>query len=644
VETRSFLEASEDFCRRVTRPIAFIGVFGMLVVAGVTVCDVLLRWLFNTPLPALVEIVSVTFAVAISACMASGAATGVNIKVDLLSRRLTGRLASWLDVFGALLLFAFFAVLAWQISLFAGQLAAQGRGTMMLGIPLAPFIYGASFLLGVTAMVQLVMVLGELRHAMGQRGNEAGGARPIATLVVVMLAAVLIASGVYVAFSFEVATAWARAHLGLTVVGAFILMWILMLGFVPLAAVMGLTGLIGAALLIGFPSALSAFATEAAGFLTNSQVATLPLFLMMGSFAAQAGLAADLYNLAQVLLGRFRGGLGYATVAGCAGFGALTSSSIATASLIGKVAIPEMRGRGYSSAFSTGCVAAGGTLGALVPPSSPLIVFALLTEASVGRLFLAALGPALLAVALYFGTIWLVVRLSPKSIPPTGGHAYAELAAAFWQCRTVGLVFALVMGGLYLGVFTDTEAAAVGAFSCFVIALLRGKLGGGRFWTVMAETTAVTAMIYALIFGANIFSFFVAVSSLSGNVAAFFADLNWVPWAVIAILLAGYVVLGSIMESFAVMVITVPIVTPMVLDLGYDLVWWGVMLLCMVETGLITPPLGLNVFVLKSMTPDVPIWTTYKGVLPFVVADLVKASSLVAFPGISLWLVNIMMP
>jgi C4-dicarboxylate transporter, DctM subunit len=403
---------------------------------------------------------------------------------------------------------------------------------------------------------------------------------------------------------------------------------------------MALVGIVGAALLIGFDPSLSAFGTTVEGFLTNAQVGTLPLFLMMGSFAATAGMATDLYNLAHTILGRLRGGLAYATVVGCAGFGALTSSSIATASLIGKVAVPEMRSRGYSPAFATGVVAAGGTLGALVPPSGPLIVFALLTEASVGQLFMGAFAPAVLCVLLYCCTVWLYVRFAPKSCPPAEQAGIHDVGRELWKCRAVGLLFFAVMGGLYLGVFTDTESAAVGAFGAFLIALSRGKLKGDAFWRVMAEVTAVTAMIYALIFGAQTLSFFVAVSSLTEHATDWVAGLHWANWGVMTMLLVMFLILGSLMESFAVMVITVPIVTPLILHMGYDLVWWGIVQLAVVETGLIHPPLGLNVFVLKSVTPDVPMWTIYKGVFPYVLADFVKLALLVAFPGICLFLVE----
>ncbi len=391
-----------------------------------------------------------------------------------------------------------------------------------------------------------------------------------------------------------------------------------------------------AALFIGFPPALSAAGSEVTGFLTNSQVATLPLFLMMGSFAAAADISEDVYRLAHAVLGRFRGGLALATIGGCAGFGSLTGSSLATSAIIGRVSLPEMLGRGYSPAFATGCCAAGGTLGALMPPASgPLILFALLSEASVGQLFVAALVPGLLAVALYFVTVALYVRISPASAPRSGDAEPGQLGRALRRIGPALLLFGSVLGGIYTGVFTATEAAAVGAFEAFLCALLRGKLKRNVFWQAMAETTATTAMIYGLIFGAQIFSFFVGVSDLTQTATQFVGGLDWPPIAIIAAILAVYLLLGSLMESFAVMVITVPIVTPLVLHLGYDILWWGVINLCVVETGLIHPPLGLNVFVLKGMQPDVPMGTIYKGVFPFVIADLVKLAFLVLFPSIA---------
>ncbi len=641
---RPLLDRLEYLCVLATRPIASLGVAGMLIAAGATVLDVLMRWLFNAPFPALNEVVAMLFAVAISATLPAGLANKVNLRVDLLNRFMTPRLGMWLEAVGGLLLLTFFTVLTWQLYVYAGQLAGQGRRTVMLQLPEAPFTYGVATMLAIGCFVQLIVMLNQFRRAIIHPGPRPGEAtHPVFTKIALAVGIAAIALAVYVAFNFQDISSWAQSRIALEVLYAFLCLWLFMLGLVPLAAGMGLIGLVGSALLIGFDPAFSALSTTVEGFLTNSQVGTLPLFLMMGSFAATAGMATDLYNLAHTILGRLRGGLAYATIVGCAGFGALTSSSIATASLIGKVAVPEMRARGYSPALSTGVAAAGGTLGALVPPSGPLIVFALLTEASVGRLFMGAFGPALLSVLLYCATVWLYVRIAPRSCPESVRSGAHEIGKELWKCRAVGALFLAVMGGLYLGIFTDTESAAVGAFGAFLAALRRGKLKGGAFWRVMAEVTAVTAMIYGLIFGAQTLSFFVAVSALTDIATAWVASLHWANWAVMSMLLASFLVLGSLMESFAVMVITVPIVTPLILHMGYDLVWWGIIQLAVVETGLIHPPLGLNVFVLKSVTPDVPMWTIYKGVFPYVLADFVKLGLLVAFPGICLFLVNQML-
>ena len=303
-----------------------------------------------------------------------------------------------------------------------------------------------------------------------------------------------------------------------------------------------------------------------------------------------------------------------------------------------------MRERGYSPALATGVCAAGGTLGPLVPPGSgPIIVFALLTEASIGQLFVASVGPAVLAVLLYLLTISIYVRVAPGSAPSTTSHIdSAELRAALARCVPVGLLVFGVMGGLYFGIFTDTESAAVGAIGAFLCAVLRGKLNRGSFFEVMVETTATTAMVYGLIIGAQVFSFFVSVSALTEAATAFVGSLHWSPLALMAMILVGYLLFGTVMESFAVLIITVPIITPLILSMGYDIIWWGIVMLCVVETGMIHPPFGINVFVLKGITPDVSLWTIYKGVTPFVVSDLIKLVLLVLFPIITLWLPHTM--
>jgi tripartite ATP-independent transporter DctM subunit len=610
---RSTLDWAEYYVGETSRVVAIACVCGMLFVAALTMVDVLLRWFANEPIPAINEVVQMTFSVAISACIPAGMIQRVNLKIDLVARYFTPATRAWLEVLGSACLWLFYAVLAWRIFIYADTLASEGRTTVILGLPQAPFMYCVSALLAFGTLVQTLIIINEARRA------AVHGMRATAVAAGV---AVLIGLGSWW---------WVANHVMLTLI------------LIPIAAIMGIIGVIASTMFIGLMPSLGAASTEVTGFLGNSQLATLPLFLMMGSFAAVADISEDVYRLAHVMLGRLRGGLALTTIAGCAGFGALTGHSISTTVTIGKVALPEMQARGYSQAFSTGVCAAGGTLGALLPPASgPLILFALLSEASVGQLFVAAVGPGILATILYLITIAIYVRIWPEAAPLNQDHEAGRLWQAASRCGPALLLFGSVLGGIYFGVFTATEAAAVGAFESFLCALWRGKLRGKTFWHVMASTTATTAMIYGLIFGAQIFSFFVGVSALTESATSAMEHLDWAPISIMAMILVVYLLLGSVMESFAVMVITVPIVTPLVLHLGYDILWWGIINICVVETGLIHPPLGLNVFVLKSIQPDVSIWTVYKGVFPFVIADLVKLVLLVVFPVITLWLVTTM--
>ena len=625
--------------RTLTRPLATLGVLGMLLAAGATVVDVLLRWLANTGVIALNEITSMAFAIAITACLPAGFAGGVNLKIDVLARWFSGRLEAWLDAIGAFALLVFVALLAQQVLIHADNLAREGRTTIILGWPQAPFMYMVVLLLAFSTLVQAVVTLNSVRRAIACRDEETGVNR-VVRWIAIGLAVCVVGIAIYGAVNFAGLSGWASKNPGSTVAIAFAALWCLMLLLMPLAAVTGLIGIVGCSLFIGVAPAMSAFATEATGLLTNSQLATLPLFLMMGSFAAVAGLADDLYRLSHVLFGRWRGGLAYATIGSCAGFGALTGSSLATAATIGRVAIPEMESRGYSPALATGVCAAGGTLGPLVPPGSgPLILFALLTEASIGQLFVASVGPAVLAVLLYFLTVTAYVRLAPRSVPAARAEMdSAELYAAARRCIGVAVLVFGVMGGLYFGIFTDIESAAVGAMGAFAFVVWRGRLNRVSFFDVMVETTSTTALVYGLIIGAQIFSFFVSVSALTESITGFLGGLHWNNAALMGLILAGYLLLGTVMESFAVMIITVPIITPLVTGMGYDIIWWGVAMLCVVETGLIHPPFGLNVIVLKGISPKTSIWTIYKGVAPFVAADLIKLVLMVLFPAITLWL------
>ena len=436
------------------------------------------------------------------------------------------------------------------------------------------------------------------RYADTQRGPHRLGLGATALLLVAVLMLCVGAAMGFNALAAQRQTAWLTLLI-------FCLLWVLAFSLIPLGPIMALLGLLGTGLSIGGEQAIAMAGSEISGFLSNPNVATLPLFLLMGSFAAVAGVAEDLYRLAQALLGRLKGGLAHATIGGCAGFGAVTGSSLATSATIGRAVVPEMLARGYSPALITGCVAAGGTLGTLVPPGSgPLVVFALLTEASIGQLFIASVGPAIVITLLYMLCITLYVHYLPESAPPGKPAAKGELLSALKGSGAVLVLFLVVMGGLFMGVFTATESAAVGAVGAFVVAWVRGKLKRDAFWGVMAETTQTTAMIYVLIFGALMFSFFVGLSGVVEVATKFVAELAWPKLAVVLLLLVLYVLLGTFMDSFTVMIITVPVVTPLILGMGYSLVWWGIIMLIVVEAGNISPPFGLNMFILKTLMQD----------------------------------------
>lgn len=629
-----------------TRRLALIGVVGMLLIALGTITDVMLRWLFNHPLVGFSEIVEVGLAVAIGATFAAGAAGRVNLTIDILADHLSEGITRWLKLLGASALLVLYVLLAWQMGLHASDLQNRGAATIYLDLKRSPYIWTVAVLLAATCAAQLVVVLASLREALvaparGDSVDATAGRYALWATGLLLLVAALI-GGSYLGIKAFSTTA--LSYPTIVAVTLFLAMWATSLLLVPLCAALALTGVLGAALLAGLNPALSVLGTEAASFLTNENLAVLPLFLIMGSFASASGLSSDIYRLAQALFGHFRGGLALATIGGCAGFGALTGSSLATAATIGQVALPEMRERGYSPGLAAGCVAAGGTLGQLVPPSTAIILYAILTEESIGRLFIAAVIPAVIAVALYLATIALYVRLAPDSVPAVAHRVrLGEILHALRKAWGVLLLFLMVIGGLYGGVFTANEAAAFGAMGAFLFALFRGKLTGGNLWRVMSEVTRTTAMIYMLIFGAVTFSFFIGITGLPEKLVAMLGELTIPPLGVIAILLVIYIILGAVMDPFPVMVITVPIVTPLVSAMNYDLVWWGIIMVCVVETGMITPPFGINVFILKGIAGgDVPMWTVFRGVTPFIVADLIKLALLVLFPVLVMWLPSTM--
>lgn len=415
-------------------------------------------------------------------------------------------------------------------------------------------------------------------------------------------------------------------------------MFLLILLHVPLGVAMGLAGVAGFAWIATWPAALSLLASETAGALASMELATIPLFILMGGFATAAGLSEDLYRMAYALVGHRRGGLAMATIGGCAGFGAVCGSSIATTATFARIALPSMRGRGYAPGFAAGTVVAGGTLGILVPPSVIMVIYAVIARELIVELYLAALVPAVLAVLLHVLAISVQTRLDPASGPAGPRMPWRERWAVVRGCWGVVLLAGTIMGGIGFGVFTATEAAAVGAAMAFCFAILRRGLSLATLRAALLETATTTGMIYVVIVGAAIFAYFVEITQAPQALVGAAQASGLQPVLLLAMILLLYLVLGAVFDEVAVMVVTLPFVLPLIKAWGYDPVWWGVINVVVIELGLMIPPIGMGVFVVHALAGGTRLTEIYRGVAPFVVSNLVRLALLVAIPGLCLWL------
>lgn len=371
---------------------------------------------------------------------------------------------------------------------------------------------------------------------------------------------------------------------------------------------------------------------------TTYGLSVIPLFVLMGNLAVHAGLSRDLFVLASRAIGRLRGGLAVATILGCAGFSALSGSSLATAATMGRVTLGEMQGRGYSRRLATGSVAAGGTIGILIPPSVMLAIYALMTEQSIRDMFAAGLFPGLLLTAVFIGTVLIWVRLAPGSVPDPGvSGAIAERVSPAGVLALLALVGA-VLGGLYGGLFTPTEAAAVGTLGTFVIAWARGGLTRATLSEALIGTAATSGMIFLIIIGSTLYATFLAVTGIAGALRGFVGGLDASPMAVLLVILLIYVVLGFVMDSLGMLLLTLPVLFPVVVELGIDPILFGVLVVMAVELGLITPPLGMNVFVVRAIAPDTPLTQIFAGAAPFALSFVVAIGAVLLFPGLATWL------
>ncbi len=426
------------------------------------------------------------------------------------------------------------------------------------------------------------------------------------------------------------------------IVGFFALFGLLALR-VPIGIAMMAVGAGGIAILNSPQAAMNVIGAFPYTYSAVFSLSVIPLFILMGTFATVSGMGADLYRTAYTWVGHRRGGLASATILSCAGFAALSGSSIAAAATMGKVSLPEMERYRYDSGLATGAIAAGGTLGILIPPSTVLIVYALLTEQSVGRLFLAGFLPGLLLTVLFVITIFIVSTLNPKAGPAGPRFDYAERFKVLVHSGALLFIVLIVIGGIYTGVFTVTEAASVGAFLTFLHALWSRRLTLARFFEALLSTVKTTSMVFFILIGAHFFAPFLALTRIPVNLATAVSELAMPALGILLIIIALYIILGTFMEGFAMLVLTVPLVLPVITTLGYDPIWFGIVMVVVVEMGLISPPVGMNVFVVKGVAQHVPLSKIYRGIIPFWLAMGVCVLLLILFPQIALFLPETMM-
>ena len=418
----------------------------------------------------------------------------------------------------------------------------------------------------------------------------------------------------------------------------FVSLFVLMLLRVPVGMAMGLVGVTGFGYMVGSGPALKMVGQTSMRTVTDWNFAVVPLFLLMGSFATTSGMSRELFRAANAFLGHLRGGLGIATIAACGGFAAICGSSVATAATFSRVAYPEMRRYGYPQSFATGVIAAGGTLGIMIPPSTVFAVYGLITEQDIGKLFVAGILPGILAIAMYMLTVTVIGYSKPGYLPAGLRASWRERLEGVRDVWATLLLFAFVIGGIYGGFFTATEAAGMGAAGAFLLGIVRRRLSPTDIRRSLLEATRTTAAVFTVLIGAILFGYFLTITQTPQKVTEFLTGLGLGRYGILALIMLMYLVLGCLMDALAMIILTVPIIFPVIKQLGFDPIWFGVIIVMTVELGLIHPPVGMNIFVIKSVVEDAKISTIFYGVLPFIITDILRLIILIAFPMIALWL------
>jgi tripartite ATP-independent transporter DctM subunit len=627
-ENASFINAG------LSRVTTFLNNIALAMVAAcglLTAVDVILRYVFNRPIFGSNELIEFMLFTLFAFSVAHCAIRSDHIIVDILTTRLPDKTRVVVETITGGFSVAICAIIAWRNFVYAGTLMGTSTSSTMLNIPVYPFLIvgGLGFTILTWALLaDFVKSLNKLSNA----GNKTWAWLPF-TLVLTAI--------VYTIPIWYQSLQIRMDPLSLGFVGFGVLI-ILLLSGMPIGFLMALIGYTGMGVVNGINSGLTISGTVPFETVASYDFSVIPLFILMGAFCHFSGMTTELFDSAYKWFGRMPGGLAIATIAAASAFAAVSGSSLAGVVAIGTVALPELRKHKYDDALSTGCIAAGGGLDIMIPPSIILVIYGIITRTSIGKLYIGALVPGIMQAVMYMMAIYIICKINPNLGPPGGRTTFGQKVTSLKAIWAVLLLFVLVMGGLYAGVFTPTEAAGVGAFGAFVIAIGRRKLSWKGFVSSLRDAVNVSAMSFMILVGAAMLGYFFSVSRLPHATATLVASLGLGSLAILVIVVVLYMILGCLLPSLPMIVLTVPIFFPMMTSLGFDPVWFGIIIVLMVEAGQITPPVGINVFVMHGIAKDVPMYTIYKGIVPFLIVNILNVIMITIWPELVLYLPRLM--
>jgi tripartite ATP-independent transporter DctM subunit len=607
------------------------GISLVVLMMMMTVADVLLRFFFGRPIVGAYELIEFTLVVVVFFSVAYTMAKGRHVAVDVVISRLSDRARSMMSCINTLVSIFIAILIAWQTTLFALAQKHREVTSSALYITVYPFILIVTF----GAALLFIVLLAEYLESLSKALEEKRAQAVLILFLGSVFALFVVSSPIWLHEVYSDLNPFWVGILGI------ILMVLLLFTGIPVGFVMAIVGFMGMTYLSGFGAGVSLFGRVPYSTTANHALSVLPLFILMGALCFNSGISREIYFTVYRWLGNLPGGLAMATIGACAGFAAVSGSSVASTAAMGTVAMPEMKRYKYDPTLATGCIAAGSSIGILIPPSVMLVVYGILAEQSIGALFLAGIIPGILEALFYMVTIYILCKRKPELGPPGPKTSLKEKVYALKDTWAVLVLFVVVIGGIYIGLFTPTEAAGIGAFGALLVALLRKKLKWPSFFSSLEETGETTSMAFVILIGSVILGYFLTVTRLPFGLADIVSGLEVNRYLILAIVIFIYIFLGSIMSAIAMIMITVPIFFPIIDALGFDPIWFGIILVRVCEIGQITPPVGINVYVMKGIADDVPLQTIFKGIFPFLLTDVLHVLLLIAFPQISLFLPNL---